>query len=482
VKIGKFLNRNNIILSTAGLIILLVLLKLTVKPGAVDLATFPVTKGEFIVSIVQKGEILAKNSETISVPEDVHVNNIQIVYLATEGSRIKKGDILVMFDTSELDTRIEDREAQVVSAKEELEKLKASQASQMSSLMSSLEVTKNNYELSKIRLQQMQFEAETKKQMEDLNFKNAEISLKRQEETIKNQKIINGVDFKNAQLRINRQEMFLKQAKDEREKLIIRAPMDGLVVYKENFRSTTREKFKVGDTPVRRMPLIELPDLSVMQVKTSINEIDIRKVERGQKAVIRLDAVQNAVFTGIITDIAYLARRERSSNVKVFDVIITIDGGENQLLKPGMSSTVEIITEKIDSEKYIPIESVFEKEGKTIAYVVGSSGSSWNEREVKVGKTNNNYIVVEGGLEEGEKVALRDPTVQLEKFGTEIKAQPQKKSTSSQGNVDMQEMRQMREIMGGGSVGGTGGGGGGFGGGGGGLGGSGRGGGGDRNR
>ena len=468
MKTGKFLSRNNIILSTSGLIILLVLLKLTVKPGAVELATFPVTKGEFVVSIVQKGEILAQKSETISVPEDVHVNTMQIVYLAPEGSRIKKGDVLVMFDTSELDTRIEDREAQVVAAKEDLEKLKASQSSQTSSLMSGLEVSKNNYELSKLRLQQMQFEAETKKQIEDLNFKNADISLKKQEGNIKNQKIINDVDFNNAKLRISRAELFLKMSKDEREKLILRATMDGLVVYKENFRSTTREKFKVGDTPVKRMPLIELPDLSVMQVKTSINEIDIRKVEKGQKAVIRLDAVQNAVFTGTVTDIAYLARRDRGSNVKVFDVIIVIDGGENQLLKPGMSSTVEIITEKIDSEKYVPIESVFEKEGKTIAYVVGSSGSSWNEREIKVGKTNNNYIVVEGGLEEGEKVALRDPTVQLEKFGTEIKTQPPK-TTSSQGGADNRgEMRQMREMMGGGAGGVGGGGAGGFGGGGGG--------------
>jgi len=453
VNIKKYLTRNNIIIIVVALIIVTFFLSWAIKPGVVDIATFTVKRDSFVISINQSGEVLAKNSETISVPDDVR-GNLQIIYLAPEGERIKKGDILIMFDTSDLDTRIEEREAQLVSAEEELEKLKASQASQMASLMSSLEVTKNNFELSKIRLQQMQFEAETKKQMEELNFKNAEISLKRQEENIKNQKIINNVDLKNIELRIKRAKDNLEEAMEEREKLIIRAPMDGLVVYKENFRSETREKIKVGDTPHRRMPLIELPDLSVMQVKTSINEIDIRRVERGQDAVVRLDAVPDSVFTGKVTDVAYLARRERGSNVKVFDVIITLDGGENPVLKPGMSASVEIVAEQMDDKIFVPLESVFQKEGKTVAYV---KSSDWQEREIEVGKSNSNYIVVESGLDVGEEVALRDPTVKLEQFGAEIKAPPER-TTSSQGGASSGQfnIQRIKDMMmrGGGGPGG----------------------------
>ena len=439
----RFLIRKNIIISISVIIILLIFMGLVIQPGSIDVALYNVSKGPFIISINQSGEILAKNSETITVP---HVRgSLQIVYLAEEGSRVQAGDILVMFDTSEKDTKIEEREAELLQAMEELEKLKASQASQMATLLTTLEVTKNNYELSKLRLQQMQFEAETRKQIEEINFKNAQVNLKKQQGNIKNQKIIINVDLKNAQLKINRAKRELKEEMMEREELILRATMDGLVVYKENRRSATREKIKVGDTPHQRMSLIELPDLSVMQVKTAINEIDIRKVERGQKAVIRLDAVQDVTFTGIVTDIAYLARREQGSSVKVFDVIITIDGGENPLLKPGMSATVEIVSEKMDDITFIPIESVFEKDGRTIAYV---QGSSWEEREIKVGNNNNNYIVVEEGLEVGESVALRDPTVKLEQFGAEIKAASQKKPSQTNGAAAPQsDMRQMMMRM-----------------------------------
>ncbi|MCK4967284.1 HlyD family efflux transporter periplasmic adaptor subunit, partial [bacterium] len=284
-----------------------------------DIASFPVTRGAFVINIITTGEVIAENSVTISAPSNVR-SSLQIVALALEGSRVKKSDMLIMFDTSDIDTRIEERDATYQQALEDIEKLKAMQASKMASLMSTYEVTKNNYELSKIRLKRMEYEAETRQQMEELNFKNAEINLKKLEDNIKNEKIINSVDMQNAKLKIERAKRDLDEAIRDRERLIVRAPNEGLVVYKEDRHSATREKIKVGDTPHRRMPLLELPDLSVMQIKTFVNEIDIRKIKKGQKTVIRLDAVQNAVFVGEITDIAYLARREKGTNVKVFDI------------------------------------------------------------------------------------------------------------------------------------------------------------------
>ncbi len=439
--IKKLLTRNNIILSTTGFIALVIVLNIIFKPGMVDIASFPVMRGTFVININTTGEVIAENSVTISAPSNVR-SSLQIVALALEGSRVKKSDMLIMFDTSDIDTRIEERDATYQQALEDIEKLKAMQASKMASLMSTYEVTKNNYELSKIRLKRMEYEAETRQQMEELNFKNAEINLKKLEDNIKNEKIINSVDMQNAELKIERAKRDLDEEKRDRERLIVRAPNEGLVVYKEDRHSATREKIKVGDIPHRRMPLLELPDLSVMQIKTFVNEIDIRKIKKGQKTVIRLDAVQNAVFVGEITDIAYLARREQGTNVKVFDIYITIDGGENPLLKPGMSASVEIVLEKLEDKVYVPLESIFEKDGKTFAYVLDSG---WEEKEIKIGKTNRDYAVVEEGLSVGQKVSLLDPTIELEQFGSEIKEENQRKATNSNGarlgnqsNIDRQ--------------------------------------------
>jgi hypothetical protein len=84
VNIQRYLNRDNIILSFAGLILIFVVLKWVVKPDASDIASYAVTKGAFIISINQGGELLAKNSVTISAPPRVR-GGLQIVELALEG-------------------------------------------------------------------------------------------------------------------------------------------------------------------------------------------------------------------------------------------------------------------------------------------------------------------------------------------------------------------------------------------------------------
>jgi len=442
-----------------GIVILILILLLvgSFETSTLGIASFTISRGPFLISIPSTGEVFARNSTTITTPDGVS-GNLQIIYLIEEGTQAQPGDLLIQFDTNDIDARIEDREDALVEAEEELEKLKANQSSQMASLQSSLETTRNNYELSKLRLEQMQFEAETKRQMEELNFKNAEINLKKQEQNIENQRIINDVNMRAARMRIERARKDLERTKEERERLFIRAPTAGLVVYKENWRSETREKIKTGDTPYRRQALIELPDLSVMEVQTSVNELDIRKVQRGQKARIRMDAIQDEIFTGSVTDIAYLARREGGSSIKVFDVLITMDTENHPLLRPGMSASVEIITEEIPDAAYVPLESVFEKDGKILVYVVGRS---YEEREVTLGKRNNDYVIVENGIQEGEKVALRDPTIDLEEFGAEIK---ERKAATPSGNAgagrdlnidNMREMmRQMRGRGGGGMGGG----------------------------
>jgi multidrug efflux pump subunit AcrA (membrane-fusion protein) len=85
------------------------------------------------------------------------------------------------------------------------------------------------------------------------------------------------------------------------------------------------------------------------------------------------------------------------------------------IMKPGMTVKVEVVVERIADVVYVPLESVFERGDGMICYV--SNNGSFDEREVVLGKRNDNFVVVEEGLEEGERVALRDPNLPLEAIG-----------------------------------------------------------------
>ena len=78
------------------------------------------------------------------------------------------------------------------------------------------------------------------------------------------------------------------------------------------------------------------------------------------------------------------------------------------LLRPGVLADVEIVIEHIPDALHIPAQSVFERDGKPIVYV--KRGERFEERAIKLSKRSENTIVIAEGLQEGEILALADPT------------------------------------------------------------------------
>jgi multidrug efflux pump subunit AcrA (membrane-fusion protein) len=79
------------------------------------------------------------------------------------------------------------------------------------------------------------------------------------------------------------------------------------------------------------------------------------------------------------------------------------------LLRPGLLADVEIIVEKIPNAIHIPVQAVFEKDGKPIVYV--KNGSQFDERPVKPLKRSESTMVIAEGLRPGEILALADPNL-----------------------------------------------------------------------
>jgi multidrug efflux pump subunit AcrA (membrane-fusion protein) len=76
-----------------------------------------------------------------------------------------------------------------------------------------------------------------------------------------------------------------------------------------------------------------------------------------------------------------------------------------------MTARVEILVDRFDDVLYVPLESVFEKDGQKRCYVV--KGKDAEERQVQAGEFNDDFIVIEEGLSEGELIYLQDPTTLL---------------------------------------------------------------------
>jgi len=407
-------------------IVLILILLITIvgsfSKSNVDIPTFLVKKDKFLVSITESGEIIAKNSVSISTPRVR--GNIKIVYLIPQGTIVKAGDTVVQFDPTEAISSVKDAEAKLELSLSNREKLLANHKAQVTSSESNLRSAELTFELSKLNLEQMKFEAEVKQQEAKLQHKKNELAFLKAKQDVESQKIVQRSELSNLDIEVQQRRSELERLKRDLEVLTLTAPTEGLVVYETNWG--TGRKFALGDSPWGGSPILSLPDLSMMQSITYVNEVDVSKVRKGQKVIVKLDAFQDSSFTGTIASVASLGKvKDNNSSIKVFEITVDINS-QSEILKPGMTTSNRIVINEISDVLFVPQEAVFEKVNKK--YVFVKNGSSFDEREVEIGEKSENYVVIKKGLEAGEEVALRDPTIDIEEIG---------KGESNQKSVEM---------------------------------------------
>jgi len=210
-----------------------------------------------------------------------------------------------------------------------------------------------------------------------------------------------------AESRIHEAASKLNQAQQQLARCEVRADVVGIVVYRDVFFGSEQRKPQVGDQVWANQPLLILPEISKMVIDTKVRETDVHKVDENQKALVRVEAYPDLKLTGRVTLIGTLAQEERDRpRSKFFGVTVEVNESDERL-RPGMSARVEIEVEERAKALFVPLEAVFEKDGRSICYVVTRGGVS--AREVVLGPSNRDFVVVVSGLSRGERVALRDP-------------------------------------------------------------------------
>jgi len=219
-----------------------------------------------------------------------------------------------------------------------------------------------------------------------------------------------------AESRIQEAASRLALAQQQLARTEVRADVPGIVVYREVFFGSEQRKPQVGDQVWANQPLIILPDISKMVVETKVRETDIHKVERNQKVSVRVQAYPDLALSGQVTLVGTLAQEEKERRgAKFFGVTVQLNESDARL-RPGMSARVEIQVEERPRALFVPLEAVFEKDGRPACYLWQRGG--FVPRPVVLGPSNRDFVVIEKGLQKGDRVALRDPGAPPSDFGS----------------------------------------------------------------
>lgn len=371
-----------------------------------------VEQGTFFVDIYEEGEIEAINSINISSPNiPWRFGNLKISDIVNDGAEVKVGDTLITFDPSEVRKAILDYEERLIVTNAELEKMLAQHELEMEELNADYEVTRISHEITRMQLESAAYESDIKRREIRLNLDKADISLARAKEQIENRRKIQIEEVKQKRLAIRQDEERLEEAYRTLDKLLVVAPSPGIAIISHNW--STDDKYQLGDQCRSSQLLIQLPDLSRVKAKVNINEVDISKVRKDLKVLIRPDAFSDSIFTGRVTTVANLAQsKDNRSNIKVFPVEIVIDGYNKNLL-PGLTVSCRIIVDEIADVKYIPLEALYIEGDKSFVYKKTASG--YEKVEVRTGCANSDYVIIESGLSTNDCVALISPVAPEEK-------------------------------------------------------------------
>ena len=206
------------------------------------------------------------------------------------------------------------------------------------------------------------------------------------------------------------------------EECTIKAPRDGLVVYvntrQGGFRGSSEPLIYEGAKVKERQPIINLPDVTNMQVNARIHESKISMVREKLPATIHLDAKAGTTFRGEVDKVSLVATSGNWPNVNLKEYItfikLTDDVEKVSQLKPGLTAEVEILIDRLSDVLQAPVQSFVERGGRYFVWLKDNNKVA--RREVKIGKSNEQMMEIVDGLAVGDKLVQTPRTVLLKEI------------------------------------------------------------------
>ena len=209
----------------------------------------------------------------------------------------------------------------------------------------------------------------------------------------------------NARLNLQSAQLSAGTAADAVDDYNIKSPIAGTVIEKN---------FKAGDKVdgASSGTLAVIYDLSYLELEMAVDELDIGKVEVGQEVRITADALEGETFTGVVDKVSINGTTANGATSYPVTIIIEEYGD----LRPGMNVSAQIIGEEVPNALCIPVDAV--ERGNTVTVpgpgALSEDGQSvvditkLETKEVTLGRNDDEYIEVTGGLEEGDVVLINN--------------------------------------------------------------------------
>jgi len=368
------------------------------------LTEYIVETGEITRNLLLTGELKAARFAAIQAPRSQQNFGNTITFLVDEGTIVKAGQRIVEFDDTSLITNRTDAETTLETAILNAAKRKVDLGSSRHSYMNSLRSAENSLKRAELYGKiDRSLLSENQYEKYRLDIMQAELQLEKARENLSNFEKTYDSEMAKVEIAQAQAELQLRRIESDIALTKVDARQDGIFLYGDNWQSN--RKVQVGDSIFPGMEVASIPDLTSLQVVGYVFDTEYRQLSRGMRCEVSFDALPGVIVNGTITSLTDVAaRRGFATTQKMFQATVQLDNVDTELLKPGMTSRVNVPLVLAASVPVAPREYVgMDSEGRNFVRM-GTDIKKTDTQFVNLGAIGDKMVEIASGVSVGEKL------------------------------------------------------------------------------
>jgi len=287
------------------------------------------------------GEIESANSTFFGPPSVASIGQYTISFMAPEGRLVNAGTAILKFDPQELINQLRDKSNALNEKQKQLEKQEIVAREEIAELKLKLQEAISDLDKAKLKADiPLELLASRDYRENSLLLKQAELTLVFREKELEKERRIQETEINILKREITVLQGEVVQFQDSIESMTIKAPSSGVVIYTVNHRNN---KHEVGDNVWRGRRVMELPDLSRLQVHLEVPERESARITLAQTVKFVMEAAPDQQFYGEIIELASVIHTKSPNQpARVFDATVSMKNPDSSIMRPGMSVSAEI--------------------------------------------------------------------------------------------------------------------------------------------
>ena len=335
--------------------------------------------------------------------------------VAPPGTRANKGDVVAAFDRQYMLLRLDDYRASVAQNEAALTKQKADLEITRTAHQQLIASSKADLEKARLDTKTIPVLSAIDAERSKLAFEEAQARYDQLLHEVKFVRISEDANLRNAELDLAQAKIELQRAERNTDRMVVKAPIAGLVVMQNTFRGSEFAPIQKGDEVWPGESFMQIVNPSSMVINASVNQSDVQLLKVGATARVRFDAYGDLELPARVEAIGALSSSngQRASFVRAVPVRLRLEKMDPRVI-PDLSVSVDVaLASPQRAAAVAPVGAIFHDEGsRSFVYVRESTG--WESRPVETGARNNLFAVVKRGLSPGEVIALDEPTQQTQ--------------------------------------------------------------------